>query len=215
MSMKAFKYRLYANTATTKKLQWVLDRCRELYNAGLQERHGAYEMGVKRHPTYYDEEARKQLTREHAVGYYEQKRELVEIKEERPEYQDIASHVLQDVILRLKRAYDDFFRRVHNGEQPGYPRFQGRNRYDSFTYPDGAGWKLEAQKRPANKQGVVRVTLKLTKIGIVKLHLHRDLAGRSKLSRSSAKENTGTQCLPAKSASSNPYRRVTRTWALI
>lgn len=180
MSIKAFKYRIYANKHTTEKLQWVLDRCRELYNAGLQERRDTYERGVKRHPNYYDEESRNQLTREYAVGYYEQKRELVDIKEERPEYQDIASHVLQDVILRLKRAYDDFFRRVQNGEQAGYPRFQGRNRYDSFCYPDGAGWKLEAQKRPADKKGIVRVNLKLTKIGIVKLHLHRDMAGTIK-----------------------------------
>ncbi|MBO0793583.1 MAG: helix-turn-helix domain-containing protein, partial [Ktedonobacteraceae bacterium] len=139
MSMKAYKYRIYGNKQTTEKLQWVLDRCRELYNAGLQERRDAYELCVKRHPNYYDEESRKQLTREHAIGYYEQKRELVGIKEERPEYQEIASHVLQDVILRLKRAYDRFFERVKNGAQPVYPRFEGRNRYDSFTYPDGAG----------------------------------------------------------------------------
>ncbi len=180
MSIKAFKYRIYANKSTTEKLQWILDRCRELYNAGLQERRDAYELGVRRHPGYYDEETRKHLTREHAVGYYEQKRELVEIKEERPEYQEIASHVLQDVIMRLKRAYDDFFRRVQNGEQPGYPRFQGKNRYDSFCYPDGAGWKLEAKERPANKKGIVRVNLKLTKIGTVKLHLHRNIEGAIK-----------------------------------
>jgi putative transposase len=180
MSIKAFKYRIYTNKRTTEKLQEVLDRCRELYNAGLQERRDAYEMAVKRHPNYHDNETRQQLTREHAVGYYEQKRELVDIKELRPEYQDIASHVLQDVILRLKRAYDDFFRRVKNGEQPGYPRFQGRNRYDSFTYPDGAGWKLTASERPAEKKGVVRVNLHLTKIGTVKLHLHRDMAGTIK-----------------------------------
>jgi putative transposase len=114
------------------------------------------------------------------VGYYEQKRELVDIKEERLEYQEIASHVLQDVIMRLKRAYDNFFRRVQNGEQPGYPRFQGRNRYDSFCYPDGAGWKLDAQERSAEKKGMVRVDLKLTKIGTVKLHLHRDIQGTIK-----------------------------------
>jgi putative transposase len=166
---------MYGNKQTMEKLQWTLDCCRELYNAGLQERRDAYEMAVKRHPGYYDEETRQQLTREHAVGYYEQKRELVGVKEERPEYQDIASHVLQDVIMRLKRAYDDFFRRVQHGEQPGYPRFQGRNRYDSFCYPDGAGWKLEAKERPANKKGIARVNLKLTKIGTMKLHLHRHL----------------------------------------
>lgn len=158
----------------------MLDRCRELYNAGLQERRDAYELCVKRHPSYYDEEMRKQLTREHAIGYYEQKRELVDVKEERPEYQDIASHVLQDVIMRLKHAFDGFFRRIKNGEQPGYPRFQGRNRYDSFTYPDGAGWKLEAQKRPTDKKGMVKVNLHLSKIGTVKLHLHRDIEGKIK-----------------------------------
>src|SRR5437868_1712080 len=162
-----------------KKLHWTLDRCRELYNAGVQERRDAYEIGVRRHPNYYDDEVRKQLTRAHAVGYYEQKRALVDIKAERPEYQEIASHVLQDVILRLKHAFDNFFRRVQNAEHPGYPRFQGRNRYDSFTYPDGAGWKLEVKERPADKKGVVRVNLKLTKIGTVKLHLHRKIGRAS------------------------------------
>jgi len=180
MSIKAYKYRIYANKQTTEHLQWTLDRCRELYNAGLQERRDAYEMHVKRHPGYYDEETRKQLTRELAIGYYEQKRELVAIKEVRPEYQDIASHVLQNVMMRLKRAYDDFFRRVQNGEEPGYPRFQGKNRYDSFCYPDGAGWKLETKERPAEKKGIVKVNLKLAKIGTVKLHLHRSIEGTIK-----------------------------------
>jgi putative transposase len=180
MGIKAYTYRIYANKATTEQLHWVLSRCQELYNAGLQERRDAYEMAVRRHPNYYDDEIRKQLTREHAVGYYEQKRELVDIKEVRPEYQDIASHVLQDVILRLKRAFDGFFQRVQKGEHPGYPRFQGRNRYDSFCYPDGAGWKLDAKERPAGKKGIVRVNLKLAKIGTVKLHLHRNMAGTIK-----------------------------------
>jgi putative transposase len=112
---------------------------------------------------------------------YEQKRDLIEIKEAlRPEYQGIASHVLQNVLFRLEKAFQAFFRRVQNGEKPGYPRFQGRNRYDSFTYPDGAGWKLESQNRPPDKKGMVRVNLKLSKIGTVKLHLHRDMIGKVK-----------------------------------
>jgi putative transposase len=180
MSKKAYKYPISANKQTTEKLRWVLDRCRELSTAGLQERHDAYEMAVRHHPHCYDEQIRKQLSREHAVGYYEQKRELLDIKELRPEYQEMASHVLQDVILRLKRTEDNFFRRVQNGEQPAYPRFRGRNRYDSFCYPDGAGWKLEATERPAEKKGIVRVNLKLTKIGTVKLHLHRTMQGTIK-----------------------------------
>jgi putative transposase len=181
MSIKSYKYRIYANKTTTDNLYRVLNLCRELYNAGLQERRDAYESRVKRHPNYYDEPTRKQLTREHAISVYEQKRDLVEIKEVlRPEYRDIASHVLQNVLFRLEKAYQSFFRRVKNGEKPGYPRFQGRHRYTSFMYPDGAGWKLDAVTRPADKKGMVRVNLHLTKIGTVKLHLHRDMAGMIK-----------------------------------
>ncbi|HZR41387.1 MAG TPA: transposase [Ktedonobacteraceae bacterium] len=150
MSIKAFKYRIYANKATTEKLQWVLDCCRELYNAALAERKEAWRMAGK------------------SIDYYEQKRDLVEIKEIRPEYKDIASHVLQDVITRIKRTYDAFFRRIKNGEKPGHPRFQGRNRYTSFCYPDHAGWRLEGKH------------LHLTKIGTVKIKLHRQIEGKIK-----------------------------------
>jgi putative transposase len=180
MSIKTYKYRISAKKTTTDKLYEVLNRCRELYNAGLQERRDTYEIMVKRHPNYYGEETRKHLEQEHAIGYYEQKRELVDLKEVRPEYQDIASHVLQDVILRVKRASDNFFRRVKHGEQPGYPRFRDKNRYDSFTYPDGAGWKLEEQTRPPEAKGMVRVNLHLSNIGRVKLYLYRDVAGTIK-----------------------------------
>jgi putative transposase len=180
MSIKAYKYRISANKTTTDKLYGVLKLCRHLYNAALQERRDAYEIQVKRHPGYYDEETRKELTRVSAVGYYAQKRELVEVKAVCPEYQQMASHVLQDVILRVKKAYDSFFRRVKNGEAPGYPRFQGGNRSTSFTYPDGAGWKLDTRTRAPDKKGMVRVNLKLTNIGMVKLHLHRDIVGAIK-----------------------------------
>ncbi len=53
----------------------------------------------------------------------------------RSEYQDIHSQVLQNVLKRLDGAFDRFFERVKNAETPGYPRFKGRNRYNSFTYP--------------------------------------------------------------------------------
>jgi putative transposase len=151
MNIKAYKYRIYGSRATTEKLQWVLDRARELYNAALAERKEAYRMAGK------------------SISYYEQKRDLVEIKESiRLEYKDIASHVLQDVILRVERAFQAFFRRSKNGEKPGFPRFKGRNWYDSFCYPDHAGWKMEGKY------------LHLSKVGTVKVKLHREMAGKIK-----------------------------------
>ena len=73
--------------------------------------------------------------RRKSLGYSAQAAELADIKAAYPAYQDIYSQVLQDVLRRLDKAFAAFFRRVRNGEKPGYPRFQGEGRYDSFTYP--------------------------------------------------------------------------------
>ena len=148
---KTYKYRIYPKKETEQKFYWTLARCRELYNAALSERRDAYRYAGK------------------SVSYYDQQNDLPEIKAAiREEYQDIAAHVLQDVLRRLQKAFDAFFRRCKNGENPGYPRFQGRNRYDSFTYPDGAGWKFDGSY------------LHLTKIGKAKVKLHRPLEGKIK-----------------------------------
>ncbi len=174
---KAFKYRLSPTKETERKLEWTLTRCRELYNAALTERRDAYNFHVRQHPNYYDEPTRKRLAREITVDYNEQQNALPEIKAEvREEYQEIAAHVLQDVLRRLDRAFASFFRRVKSGEKPGYPRFKGKYCYDSFTYPDGAGWKLSIEEQGKKLKG----TLSLTKIGKAKVTLHRPLEGKIK-----------------------------------
>lgn len=143
---KSFKVRLYPNREQEQKMFFTLNRCRELYNAALSERRDSY--------TYTGK----------GVTYYDQKKDLPEIKDIREEYNDIHSQVLQDVMLRLDKAMKSFFRRVKNGETPGYPRFQGRNRYDSFTYPQG-GYTL-------SEKHVI-----LSKIGKVRVKLHRAIEG--------------------------------------
>jgi putative transposase len=172
LMLKAYKYRLYPNKTVSRKLSGILKRCRELYNAALSERKDAYQQ-FQRTTIIAGEErtvaatmvAGRQIK---SISFYGQKRDLVEIKQERPEYQNIASHVLQDVLNRLDKAFAAFFRRKRAGETPGYPRFKGRNRYDSFTYPDQAGWKFDGRY------------LHLTKIGSVKVKLHRFLEGTIK-----------------------------------
>jgi len=123
---RSFQYRLYPTTAQSEKLVWMLDRCRELYNAALEERREAYRMcGV-------------------SVSCVAQQAQLPAIKRDRPEYRQIGSQVLQDVVQRLDRAFAAFFKRVKDGHpRPGYPRFKGRYRYNSLTLKQ-AGWKLDA-----------------------------------------------------------------------
>jgi putative transposase len=53
--------------------------------------------------------------------------------------------VLQDVLARLDKTYQAFFRRVQRGERAGLPRFQGRDRFHSFTSKEfGNGARLES-----------------------------------------------------------------------
>jgi putative transposase len=83
---KTYKYRLMPTPVQEKVLEEVLWRCRELYNAGLEERKTAWEKcGV-------------------SVTFAMQSAQLPDIKEVRPEYCDINAHVLQDVLHRLDKT---------------------------------------------------------------------------------------------------------------
>jgi len=148
---KTYKYKLQPTAEQEGTLAFVVRRCRELYNAGVQERRDAWQKcGVS-------------IT---AAG---QSAQLPEIKDVRPEYCDVHSQVLQDVITRLDRAFQAFFRRVKAGETPGYPRFHGANRYTSFTY-----------KQFGNGATLDNGCLVLSKIGRVAVRWSRPLAGTPK-----------------------------------
>jgi putative transposase len=101
------------------------------------------------------------------INYHAQAVQLPEIKEIRPDLNRVHSQVLQEVLRRLDKAFDAFFRRVREGERPGFPRFRARHRYDSFTYSQ-SGFCIEHGK------------LRLSKIGRVKIKLHRPVEGKIK-----------------------------------
>lgn len=91
------------------------------------------------------------------------------LKIQSPYLTRVYSQVLQDVLRRVDRAFQAFFRRVKAGEKPGYPRFKGRGWYDSFTYPQwGNGAKLEGGR------------LVLSKIGALRFHNDRPFEGTPK-----------------------------------
>src|SRR5262249_29093451 len=97
--------------------------------------------------------------------------QLPAIKEVRTEYRDLHAQVLQDVLHRLDKAFAAFFRRVKAGERPGYPRFQGTDRYDSFTHP-----QMGAHGGAPLGGGM----LSFSKIGRIRMRLHRPLQGTPK-----------------------------------
>jgi putative transposase len=148
---KTFKYKLQPTAEQAGTMEFVLRRCRELYNAALEERREAWRL------------------RRVSIAVAGQSAQLPDIKQGRPEYQDIHSQVLQDVLTRLDRAFQAFFRRVTQGETPGYPRFKSSSRYDSFTY-----------KQFGNGATMDNGFLVLSKIGRIAVRWSRPLDGTPK-----------------------------------
>lgn len=148
---KTYKYRLYPSKTQEAKLLATLEVCRILYNSCLVDRKNLYESTGK------------------GLSRIQQQKILAADKKRVPLLKDIHSQVLQDVLFRVERAYQGFFRRLAAKEtKAGYPRFKSEGRYDSMTYPQEPGFKIEDNK------------LKLSKIGHLKIRMHRDIIGQVK-----------------------------------
>jgi putative transposase len=149
--LKTFQFRLYPTKRQQRVLSEQLEECRWLWNYFLGQRRQAWE------------------ERQQTIRLFEQNTELPVLKDgARPSLTTVHSQVLQQVAARLDLAMDAFFRRLNAGDQPGYPRFRGRGRYDSLTYPQ---WDNGVKLSVTGKR------LILSKVGEVKLIYHRPLQG--------------------------------------
>jgi putative transposase len=148
---KTFRYKLRPTPQQERDLTRVLGLCRRLYNSALEQRKLAWEQ------------------RRISLSRYQQEAELKDIRAELPEYAAVHSHVLQDVLTRLDRAFQRFFARVKAGETPGYQRFQGAGRYNSFTY-----------KEFGNGAALDNGFLVLSKIGRIAVRWSRPIEGTIK-----------------------------------
>ena len=112
---KTFEYRIYPTAKQENLMNQMLEECRWVFNQTLALRKNAWEQEQK------------------PISLYQSNTLLPEWKRERPSLAMVYSQVLQDVQERVDLAFKAFFRRVKAGEKPGYPRFRGKGRYDSFT----------------------------------------------------------------------------------
>jgi putative transposase len=149
--LKTFVYKLRPTFAQAALLTEMLETCRHLYNRALGERKTAYQ------------------ERGESISFVRQSASLPTLKRTSPYLPRVHSQVLQDVLHRVDRAFQAFYRRVKAGETPGYPRFKGRGWYGSVTYPQwGNGAKLDNGR------------LILSKIGALRIHNDRPLDGMPK-----------------------------------
>jgi putative transposase len=149
--IRTYKYRLRPSRRFVANAEAWLGFCQTLYNAALEERIGAWKLERK------------------SISVYDQSRQLTEIRAFSEEAKAIHQGVEVDALRRLDKAMKAFFRRVKRGEKPGFPRFRARSRYSSLTFPRMRdGFKIDGDK------------LKLSKLGSVRMRLHRPLEGTIK-----------------------------------
>lgn len=146
---KSYKFRVQPSRNQEVVLFTWLTRLRRLYNACLEQRRIAYRS--------YGQ----------SLSAYDQINQLPELKKGLPEYSEVQSQVIQDVVRKADKSFQNFFRRVKNGEKPGYPRYKSRYRFNSFTFPQ-AGFKIEDNY------------LKLSRLGTIKMVQHREIIGNIK-----------------------------------
>lgn len=145
--IRTYKCRVKLSRSGHEALTKVFGMCATLYNACLESRIDCYK------------KTRKSRT------YYDQCKELTEVRADDPEYAGISVQVFRGVVGRIDKAYKSFFRRVESKEKAGFPRFKSSRRWRTIEINDQCQQML---KREGNKivlkiKGLPRIELKTSR----------------------------------------------------
>ena len=144
MQKKSYKFRIYPIKKQEKRLELALDQACFLYNQ-LLDIHQQIYLGTKETLSNFD--------MNNLVKDFETKQ--------------LHSQVKQNIPKRISDAFKHFFRRVKNGETPGFPKFHKRIFYKSITFPQ-------------YQQEMYPNRLYVSKIGMLKIKQHREIEGQIK-----------------------------------
>ena len=160
-SVRAYRFRIYPDAKRQREIDEQIELARFLYNKLLDRAKEEYLKGRN-----------LQITKSTFNRF------MKEIASENGELNRIYSQALQNVFVRLQRAYQNFFRRVRERRagkrvKAGFPRFKKYGRYSSITYPQ-FGFSVESKVKKRNRIDILRVS----KIGTMKMEMHREIAGK-------------------------------------
>jgi putative transposase len=148
---KSFKYRLFTNKTQETKLNALLDSARFLYNCALEHRIVCWNQWKI------------------SVNFYDQSYTLKEIRSFDENIAKLNFSCCQNILKQLDKTFQAFFRRVNQGDTPGFPRFKGRDRFNSIPFSAyGDGIKLKKGKLYVQNVGYIRIKLHRNIEGIIK-----------------------------------------------
>jgi putative transposase len=189
-----YKYELKPSRSQTAILNRWLELCRRQYNFRLGERFAWYEatrtpvnacplnvsvvpvdriyQNIPTERTLVKGKRKGETVSNIQQGYVDwQTVQLADLKQTKtlfPEYKELDSQVLQDVVNRVEYAFSRFTKADASGKRSGRPIYKGKHYYRSLTYP-----QLNNADVTRDERG--RTCISLKKIGLVRFVQHRPL----------------------------------------
>lgn len=161
-----YKFRLLLTSSQHAELATILEAQRRLYNDALAERIDAYQRSRL-------EVDRGLRAKPQTITFFDQTHSLTAIRQDpltRDEFTRLPAKVQRWTLKRLDDAYKAFFRRVKAGVgKAGFPRFRGRDYWDSF------GSTVDSGNSPISFDGRrVRIARRTGDLWL-RVHCHRQL----------------------------------------
>lgn len=146
----SYKFRLYPTAAQQEQISRNFGCCRYVFNHFLAQRQEQYR------------ETGKSPTR------FQQDKSLTTLKQELSWLKEVDSTSLQATLQDLDAAFQNFFRRVRQGEKPGYPRFKSKRDHRQSYKSKCVGTNIK----------VLEKAVQLPKLGRVKCRISKEVKGR-------------------------------------
>ena len=146
----SYKFRIYPTAAQAQQIQRTFGCCRFVWNYYLSMRKDIYEQDSK------------------TMNYCACCKDMTQLKKNLAWLKDVDATALQSSLQNLDAAYQNFFRRVKQGQKPGYPKFKSkRNRRRSYK-----------SKCVGTNVKVLDKAVQLPKLGFVKCRISKEVKGR-------------------------------------
>lgn len=146
----SYKFRIYPTPLQENLIQRTFGCCRFVFNHFLAERMEQYKQTGKS-PTRF-----------------QQDKSLTALKSEFEWLREVDSTALQASLQTLDTAYQNFFRRVKQGQKPGYPRFKSKREHRRSYKSKCIGTNIK----------VLDTEVQLPKLGLVKCRVSKQVKGR-------------------------------------
>jgi putative transposase len=153
---KAYKFRLYPNKKQEELIQKTFGCTRFVYNYFLAKRNELY----KENKT--------------SMTYNQMSTDLTKLKQEKEWLQEPDKWALQNALKNLDVSYKNFFRRVKQGEKPGYPKFKSK-KDNNKSYQTTRFYRKERNTYNIN---INNNKMQLPKLGWVKIAKSQDIEGK-------------------------------------